>query len=154
MLFEREWQQINHSPDANKYLVDRLSSGRSLSQAVLRAKMVERSSLYVSRTKGNTLENLDFVNGTVGAFSGERISASEAVSDYLSTTEKLVIFEHQLASRGDPWISAIPHHGNFSYRNSDVYIWLSSEDLRDQDEFYWREPPLGIALDSFVLASS
>ena len=154
MLFEREWQQINHSPDANKYLVDRLSSGRSLSQAVLRAKMVERSSLYVSRTKGNTLENLDFVNGTVGAFSGERISASEAVSDYLSTTEKLVIFEHQLASGVT--------RGSAQSRTTEIFrteivmytFGYPARICETKTSFTGREPPLGIALDSFVLASS
>ena len=46
-----------------------------------------------------------------------------------------MIFENQLATKGDPWISKQQHCGQFSYFQDELYIWLRSEDRSDRDDF-------------------
>jgi hypothetical protein len=124
-------QRIPLTNAATTYIRERLSNGKPFSESVLATSNPHTGQLYISAAPASIFEIPDFQIGSSSLnallnTSGNRVQ--RLVQDFVRRPEYSVLFEHQLARRGDAWIDKQKHHATILYYEQHVFQLLHTND--------------------------
>jgi hypothetical protein len=127
-------QKLN-SENALAYLTKCLAGGNALSRLVLEQATLEQGDVYAAlpRTIDNsTLKQFEW--GGVCSLTLSRQLLVSMIMRYLKGQARTVVFEDSLAKPADPVIRRNPHHLNVWNFRSEVYYYLTQEDIASAEK--------------------
>lgn len=121
--------KFDFGSEAVPYIESCLSKGKTLSKYIYRRQRIDqRKEIFAYLPPETTFEQrVRFLEGRVLNEPGSRLKTAELIAEFLGKgDDRYAVFEHSLASPGDPWLKKA--NVKFFSHKSETYLFLTSRD--------------------------